>query len=363
MKKIIILMFTVFGIFACKDSKNTLIPVPEVEQSIYPFDTTRYQTKEPFIILEDKGLEAFLVINGQDTDNQVNGKISEADAKQIKELNLRTPFYELEQNKYLYFGNLYSLLDMDNKEIFDSHLPKLPIKSISDLKKFPNLTNLYATCFENIGTFDFSDNDKLNSIDINYIGNTKIVGIDSLESVFWQAFRQFSKDDSLFQSRIDLSQINYVGSLWVRYTSDIEFPKNTAEDTYIYINRSDVEGTKLTTFLAKRKLRDLHLGELPNLTSLVLASNNNARISVSSCMNLEEINFEKVENISEIQVVNCPLLKTIDISKYKDIYLIDSRANTKLDTIFINKDLDLKRSGINCCTIQKDPWTSWKIKE
>ena len=152
MKKLILFFFSiaVFAVVSCDQSGSALGPEEPIsrEDSIKIALLKPSPTKEPYIILEDAGLEAELIAQGKDTDNQMNGKISVEDADKIEILG-KPVLLDVNSEEAAYYGPIYSrhfeVMPILKKEYKEKTGKELIVKKLSDVNAFKNLKKLYVT--------------------------------------------------------------------------------------------------------------------------------------------------------------------------------------------------------------------------
>lgn len=122
-----LLFFSTVLFVSCSDNKTIPEPVvvepdPVVVQEPIRFTVT--ETKEPFVLINDRGFEAMLIYYDIDSDNQINGKVSQADLEKVVILtNQNTTNYQREKRAFV------------EKEY--NGIPK--IVSFNDVQALPNL--------------------------------------------------------------------------------------------------------------------------------------------------------------------------------------------------------------------------------
>lgn len=169
MKKLILFFISiaVFTVVSCDEKGSTLGPKKPIsrEDSIKIELLKPSPTKEPYIVLEDAGLEAELIAQGKDTDNQINGKISVEDADRIEILG-KPVLIEVNSEEASYYGPIYSryfeVMPILKKEYKEKTGTELIVKKLSDVNAFKNLIKLYITFpTETIDSLSLSANNRL----------------------------------------------------------------------------------------------------------------------------------------------------------------------------------------------------------
>jgi hypothetical protein len=168
MKRLILFFISiaVFAVVSCEQSDNALGPTEPLsrEDSIKITLLKPSPTKEPYIILEDAGLEAELIAQGKDSDNQLNGKISVEDADGIEILgrplrlivNSPEPQYDWSYSRY------FEVMPILKKEYKEETGSELIVKKLSDVNAFKNLKKLYIVFpTEVIDSLNLSANSRL----------------------------------------------------------------------------------------------------------------------------------------------------------------------------------------------------------
>ncbi|ADQ16049.1 hypothetical protein Lbys_0258 [Leadbetterella byssophila DSM 17132] len=120
-------------ITSCAETENPFVPEePKPENPVQivdepdPVDFQVTETKEPYFTIADKGFEALLIVLNIDTDNQINGKVSQADVLNVKDLR----------------HNLNGSPNLKAEFIKQKYGAMPTIKDFDDIRHFKNLQNL-----------------------------------------------------------------------------------------------------------------------------------------------------------------------------------------------------------------------------
>jgi hypothetical protein len=85
-----LLLLSIAFFVSCAKSENITVLEPVVVErepvAQEPVDFPVTETREPYFTIDDKGFEALLILYNVDTDNQINGKVSEEDILTVKDL-------------------------------------------------------------------------------------------------------------------------------------------------------------------------------------------------------------------------------------------------------------------------------------
>lgn len=147
-------------ILSCKKEQVTTLPItPKADPDSLLNTLLKPQiTETPAIELEDKGFENVLIALGIDTDNQINGKISEKDVNETKifglpEIITESPIYDSST------PSRYAMV----RDYFKSKGTELSIHNLTDIAKFKNLREIRIPfgITKQIGLIDFSANKQL----------------------------------------------------------------------------------------------------------------------------------------------------------------------------------------------------------
>jgi hypothetical protein len=169
MKNLIFFFLVVFAVASCSDEGS----VPEPPEPLSKEDSIKITllkpspTKEPYILLEDSGIEAELIAQGLDTDNQINGKISLADADKIELFGQPVSVIvanpeDPEFYSYEFYYRYHTVMPILKKEYKEKTGSELIVKELSDVNSFKNLRKLYVIFeTETIDSLSLSANDKL----------------------------------------------------------------------------------------------------------------------------------------------------------------------------------------------------------
>jgi hypothetical protein len=164
-----LLPVVVFVVSSCSDNSSA----PEPSEPLSKEDSIKITllkpslTKEPYVLLVDSGIEAELIAQGLDTDNQINGKISLADADKIRIFG--KPVYvtvaNLEDPEFYspaFFFRYHTVMPILKKEYQEKTGSELNVKELSDVNSFKNLRKLYVVFdTETIDSLSLSANEKL----------------------------------------------------------------------------------------------------------------------------------------------------------------------------------------------------------
>lgn len=167
---LIVLLWAILAI-SCTDTETPFVPEqPETAKPVQivheqkPVDFPVTETREPYFTIADEGFEALLIALNVDTDNQINGKVSEADILSVKDLkhilnggpNLKAEFIK---RKY---GEMPGIKDFDDISHF-ANLQNLGVhggKTI-DLSRNTNLEKIEWTGGLGFETLNLNNLDKL----------------------------------------------------------------------------------------------------------------------------------------------------------------------------------------------------------
>jgi hypothetical protein len=212
------------------------------------------ETKEPFIEFKDKAGEAWLVVNGIDHDNQVNGKVALADINAVQFLPLS---YKTENGDLFIRQKTEWLLSKDTtiREItlpvelaMFKNLSNLSVSysSLVNLKELSNLKVLeierrppapgLPPKFEN-GDMDFSDSPKLEKIAYHGIGKLfNLKNNSNLEELqLWS--NTVETLDISNNSKLELIDLEDSKSLKIIYVSPMTFKKIEEATSYADIQK------------------------------------------------------------------------------------------------------------------------------
>lgn len=174
MNRIFLLVWCI-GVIGVGCRENSMVFLGEAPLSLADSLRAKYlkpaPTAEPYRILEDPGLEAELIALGWDTDKQINGKLSEADARKIKVFGLpkesESPVvkerYELvlpllresylkDTGKELKVGSLADLRHLTALEELYIHF-EYPLVDTLDLSAHPSLV-VFSALHSNVKVVD-----------------------------------------------------------------------------------------------------------------------------------------------------------------------------------------------------------------
>jgi hypothetical protein len=171
MKNLIFFFLVVFVVASCSDEGSAPEPLEPLskEDSIKITLLKPSPTKEPYILLEDAGIEAELIAQGLDTDNQINGRISVEDADNIELFSrpFNMSFY-VDQSEYLrlMLNRYYEVMPILEKEYKEKNGSELTVNSLDDVNKFKNLRFLFIGFpTEIIDSLNLSSNSQLEAFE------------------------------------------------------------------------------------------------------------------------------------------------------------------------------------------------------
>lgn len=178
MKYLTLILVYSLLIISCKKEQVTTLPItPKADSDSLLNTLLKPQiTETPAIELEDKGFENVLIALGIDTDNQINGKISEKDVNETKIFGfpgLMPVGDSLFDAKYGATIKRYSIIAVYLRKKYGT---ELSINKLTDIAKFKNLREIYinATITTQIDSVDFSANKQLEIFRISHIQIRKI---------------------------------------------------------------------------------------------------------------------------------------------------------------------------------------------
>lgn len=190
MKNLILffILIAVLAIVSCNENGTVPEPAEPVsrEDSIKITLLKPSPTKEPYILLEDAGLEAELIAQGMDTDNQMNGKISVEDADRIEILG-KPVSLAVNSEEAAYYGPIYNrhfeVMPILKKEYKAKTGTELIVKKLSDVNAFKNLKKLYVVFpTETIDSLNLSANNRLEVFE-TYDTQIKVVDFSGCKEI------------------------------------------------------------------------------------------------------------------------------------------------------------------------------------
>lgn len=372
--KITHILIPLLGLAMACSKKPDPNPINEPEEvitpeAVYNFDTTAFNTKEPFIHISDSGLEGFLVIYGYDTDNQVNGKMSREDVNTVSSLHLN---YFLNHSdsilieKHLYFTKRYEL--NQSGEVFQFparlnngitvHLPIIDIKDASALKEFHNLNSFYCD-YSSIGKLDFGGKNFMDAIRlITSSQEVEIMGVESVNRLSVSRNDYVPNSTGFPNLNANLGTIRSITELQLFGIDQIIFPKKLYS---FHLRDFNMNTLDLTLF---PEVKELFLSEGANIEK-VLFNKKLSRIALDFCPKIEGLDFNVLESIEYCHINQLQGLKKVDVSKFSTINSFQSKENPSLDSILVNKDqsLTLPDNAGYGRFWEKDDWTEWVVKE
>lgn len=163
------LPLVVFVVASCSDNGSAPEPPEPLsrEDSIKITLLKPSPTKEPYILLEDAGIEAELIAQGLDTDNQINGKIAQEDADKIEFFGKPVSVIvanpeDPEFYSHAFYYRYSTVMPILKKEYKEKTGSELIVKELSDVNSFRNLRKLYVVFdTETIDSLSLSANEKL----------------------------------------------------------------------------------------------------------------------------------------------------------------------------------------------------------
>ena len=256
-----ILIITVFlsgviSLYSCRDKKEEIVspdPVVEIPNNGSTKDSIKvYETKQPFILIEDKAFEAILIITDIDKDNQINGKVALEDIENIDTLNI--------SRDYIFKRHLKKLLEIideryPNANFIDGH--QIVAKNLKGIENFKKLKYLDCT-FNLLDSLDLSKNTTLthliyNQTSLKYLNISKCKNLKVLDLGPGLVSLSFATP----LKKIDISKNPELEELRLSaMVEEIDFSKNTklkAIDVrfcYVLKNLDLSNLTNLSSFLA-----------------------------------------------------------------------------------------------------------------
>ena len=344
--------------------KEALKPVEVIPTPILPpveiitIDTTAYATKEPFVSIKDRGFEAYLVVYGMDTDNQINGKISVEDADKVNDyLMLSTiNFDEKIKKKYAFLLNKYKLKTFEDNGINGKYyLDKFVVSNLDDLKVFPNLKSIFSESVVSDSVI-ISHENKITEVSIQN-EKTHYVNIDGCKELTRLTVYNQDLNRVLYLDIQNLKKINFL----------------TASGNVDYTDFKYNESLGIV-HLSNAKVKKYDFRKVNNLSWLVIADNINLeevnlpdkivqlQISGSS---IGELNLTTQKQLRVIKLEDNANLKDIDVSNTDPVYLCNTVRCPLLKQILLNPNqkIDTLGGAHGGRLWLKDPWTKWEYKK
>ncbi|ADQ16816.1 hypothetical protein Lbys_1093 [Leadbetterella byssophila DSM 17132] len=283
MKKLILFFIpiAVLAVVSCSENSST---VPEPTEPISREDSIKITllkpspTKEPYILLEDAGLEAELIAQGMDTDNQMNGKISVEDADRIEILG-KPVSLAVNSEEVKYYGPIYNryfeVMPILKKEYKEKTGTELIVKKLSDVNAFKNLKKLYVVFpTEKIDSLNLSANNRLEVFE-TYDTRIKVVDFNGCEQIKKINFTR-SPHPLMNTNLLDKIYISQCSKLeYLSYNGDtriLDISQNTNLKYLQIINRGD---------LYQLEIEKLDLCNHPRLESLFVSVQHYKSINLS----------------------------------------------------------------------------------
>lgn len=284
MKNLILffILIAVLAVVSCNENDTVPEPAEPVsrEDSIKITLLKPSPTKEPYILLEDAGLEAELIAEGLDTDNQINGMISAEDADKIEFLgrpisvNVANP-----EDSHFYTAAFYyrhhAVKPILKKEYEEKTGKELIVKKLSDVNAFKNLKKLYVVFpTETIDSLNLSANNRLEVFE-TYDTQIKVVDFNGCKEIKKISFTR-SPHPVMNTNLLDKIHISQCSKLeYLSYNGDtriLDISQNTNLKYLQITNRGD---------LYQLEIEKLDLCNHPRLESLFVSVQHYKSINLS----------------------------------------------------------------------------------
>ena len=358
LKIVACLCFTILG---CKEALKPVevIPTPILPPvEIITIDTTAYATKEPFVNIKDRGFEAYLVVYGTDTDNQINGKISVEDADKVNDyLMLSTiNFDEKIKKKYAFLLNKYKLKTFEDNGINGKYyLDKFVVSNLDDLKVFPNLKSIFSESVVSDSVV-ISHENKITEVSIHN-EKTHYVNIDGCKELT----RLFvSGQDQKKKLKLDIQNLKKLELLSLGGNMGFVNLRNNEKITNV-----SLIGTNFSNydFSEVKNLYSIFVNNSQILKKIMLPKS--IRVIKLFGTGIENIDLSSSTELSELYFTDNFYLKTLDVSGSSNVYVCNSSQNPLLSQILLNPEqkIDSLGGAHGGRFWLKDPWTKWEYKK
>ena len=360
MKNLLYILILAFTLLGCKEALKPVevIPTPILPPvEIITIDTTAYATKEPFVNIKDRGFEAYLVVYGMDTDNQINGKISVEDAEnRVQSLSFTTYFLDKKAVKLYEFLRIkYKLKTFVDNQYSPNNLDKFVIANLDDLKSFPNVKYI-STESVVADSVIISHENKIIQVNIT----NKMTHYVNLN-----ACKELSKlgidiEDSNKELKLDIKNLKNITSVNINGNVGFVDFKNNENLTEVYLSRIKLSSYDLSEL---KNLRVLYVRENLNMNELKLPEKI-YKVDLYTT-GVGTLDFSNYKDLREMLFFNNPNLKTLNVSGSSNIYVCNSKQNPLLSQILLNPNqkIDTLGGAHGGRFWLKDPWTKWEYKK